>query len=165
MYYFALIDTETTWSGELMTVGVLIVDKWSFEIANYRYYVVEEALFEGGMYSNKVHMKGLNEIVVSNKTVQEEIHEYLRANGVNTIFAYNATFDRRCLPGLSRYRWHDIMRLAAYKQYNPAITDAMPCHSTGRLKSGYSVEGIMRMFGKRQYQEMIIPGWRSHPIR
>ena len=153
MGLFAVIDTETTWSGSLMTVGVLIVDAGSFEIVDYRYYVISEALLEGGMYSHRVHMKGLRENVVSDRIVQDEIYEYLRTRRISSIFAYNATFDKRLLPALDAFRWHDIMRLAAYKQYNSAISDTASCCSTGRLKSGYSVEGIIRMFGKSNYAE------------
>ncbi|MCR4904229.1 MAG: hypothetical protein K6A23_15330, partial [Butyrivibrio sp.] len=70
------------------------------------------------------------------------------------IYAYNAAFDCRCLPELKRYRWHDILRLAAYKQYNPAIPANANCCGTGRLKSGYKVEDILRMFGESGYMEL-----------
>ena len=61
------------------------------------------------------------------------------------IFSYNAHFDKRHLPELNRCTWCDIMRLAAYKQYNKKITDRYDCCSTGRLKYGYGVAQILRM--------------------
>lgn len=90
---------------------------------------------------------------MSYRMIQDEIHEYLRTKKISSIFAYNATFDKRLLPVLNAFRWHDIMRLAAYRQYNSSIPDTALCSSTGRLKSGYSVEGIIRMFGKSNYAE------------
>lgn len=62
MSLFAVIDTETTWGGSLMTAGVLVVDAESFEIVDYKYYVISEALLEGGMYSHRVHMKALGRL-------------------------------------------------------------------------------------------------------
>ena len=153
MEYFALIDTETTWSGVIMTVGVLIVKSDTFDVVDYRYYIVNESLREGGMFDYIVHMKGIEEETISIKKIEIAIREYLAEKKVTSIFAYNAGFDKKCLSQLNSYHWHDIMRLAAYRQYNSAIPDTAQCCKTGRLKSGYGVENIMRMFGKRNYVE------------
>ena len=75
-------------------------------------------------------------------------------NGVKSVFAYNASFDARCLPELYQYNWHDVLRLAAYKQHNPAIPSSAKCCGTGRLKSGYKVEDILYMFGEDDYMEL-----------
>jgi hypothetical protein len=81
--------------------------------------------------------------------------EFLSAHAVNAIFAYNAGFDYRHLPELSRFAWFDIMRLAAYKQYNPKIPPCADCFGTGRLKRGYGVESVYRMLsGNRAYREL-----------
>lgn len=73
---------------------------------------------------------------------------------VDTVFAYNASFDRNHLPELRNYRWHDIMRLAAYRQYNPKIPKNADCCSTGRLKRGYGVEPMLRLLSQQYcYQE------------
>lgn len=153
MNHFAIIDTETTWSGALMTLGILIVDSDSFEIKDNKYIVIKEALLEGGMFEYAVHIRGLKEEKVSLKNFDKTITDFLSKKQISSIYAYNAGFDKRCLPCLNTYIWHDIMSLAAYKQYNPAITDEIKCCSTGRLKSGYGVEGIMRLFGKTEYIE------------
>jgi hypothetical protein len=34
-------------------------------------------------------------------------------------------FDKRHLPELGGYAWYDIMKLAAYRQYNPKIPASM----------------------------------------
>ena len=46
------------------------------------------------------------------------------------------------------------MRLAAYRQYNPAIPDSADCYKTGKLKRGYGVEEILKMLSKnKRYHE------------
>ena len=48
----------------------------------------------------------------------------------------------------------DIMRLAAYRQFNPCIPSDAECFSTGRMKRGYGVEPMLRMLsGRRSYYE------------
>ena len=67
---------------------------------------------------------------------------FLATHDVATIFAYNAAFDYRHLPELSHLSWHDIMKLAAYRQRNPKILSCAECYGTGRLKRGYGVESV-----------------------
>ena len=43
------------------------------------------------------------------------------------------------------YTWIDIMKIAAYRQYNRFIPKQADCCGTGRLRSGYGVESIMNM--------------------
>ncbi|MCI8713566.1 MAG: hypothetical protein HFH23_15165 [Ruminococcus sp.] len=46
------------------------------------------------------------------------------------------------------------MRLAVYRQYNPAIPDCADCYKTGKLKRGYGVEDVLKMFRKnKRYDE------------
>jgi len=151
--HFAVIDTETTWSGALMTAGIMIADAKSFEAVDYKYYVIKEADREGGMFDYVVHMKNLEEEMISGKDLAGAVIGYLLEKNISSIYAYNAGFDKNCLPFLSRFEWHDIMRLAAYKQYNPSIPASAQCCKTGRLKSGYGVENIMRMLGDSSYSE------------
>ena len=66
----------------------------------------------------------------------------------------DASFDARCLPELHEYYWHDILKMAAYKQHNPAIPASAQCCGTGRLKSGYKVQDILCMFGEDDYTEL-----------
>ena len=34
--HIAVIDTETTWSGDVMTVGIVIADASNYEIVGYK---------------------------------------------------------------------------------------------------------------------------------
>ena len=75
--------------------------------------------------------------------------------GVKKIFAYNASFDKNHLSEFSEYAWYDIMRLAAYKQYNRFIPETALCCDSGRLKRSYGVEPITRLIsGNTGYYEM-----------
>lgn len=151
--HIAVIDTETTWSGAVMTVGIVIADASNYEIVGYKYYVIKEALREGGMFDYVVHIKGINEEKVSRKKIADNISAFLMEHDVSSVFAYNAGFDKNCLAFMKDFIWHDIMRIAAYRQYNPMIPTSAECCKTGRLKRGYGVENIMRMIGNKDYIE------------
>lgn len=151
---FAVIDTETNWENSVMSIGIVIAEDGKFEAIDNRYIIFDEAAKIGGMFSHALIVKGQNPEVLKKKKAIIAIKEYLRKNGIKSIFAYNASFDSRCLPELEEYNWHDILRLAAYKQYNPAIPASSKCCSTGRLKSGYKVEDILNMFGEEKYMEL-----------
>lgn len=57
--YFAVIDTETTWSDEVMSIGVAIADSVSFEPVDKRYYILTPQCNSGGMYSFVMNVKGV----------------------------------------------------------------------------------------------------------
>jgi hypothetical protein len=151
----AVIDTETNWRDEVMSIGIALADEKSFELKDKRYYIFEPEVMIGGYFSSVVHMRGLPEIVCSRREAMEGVKEYLHSNNVTRILAYNAKFDLGHLPELAGFEWFDIMRLAAYKQYNSAIPDSLPCCKSGRLKTGYGVEPIMRLLtGESGYCEV-----------
>ena len=150
---FAVIDTETNWDNEVMSVGVVIAKDGQFDALDYRYIIFKEAEMIGGMYSQQLYLDDIEVERLTKKKAIETIKSYLKSHNVKTLFAYNASFDRRCLAELCDYDWRDILRIAAYKQYNPAIPKNAKCCSTGRLKSGYRVEDIMNMLGERNYIE------------
>ena len=39
--YYAVIDTETTWSDEVMSVGIVIADSYSNTAIDARYYIID----------------------------------------------------------------------------------------------------------------------------
>lgn len=151
---FAVIDTETNWENDVMSIGIVIAEDGQFETIDYKYIIIEESAKIGGMYSYALVVKGQNPNVLKKKIAIKNIKKYLLEHEVKTIFAYNASFDLRCLPELSEFDWHDILKLAAYKQFNPAIPSNANCCGTGRLKSGYKVENILHMFGENNYAEL-----------
>ncbi len=151
---FAVIDTETNWNNEVMSVGIVIAEDGQFTVLDQSYVIIEEAARIGGMFSGTLRIKGQKAITVNHVQAIEEINRFLEKHEIQLLFAYNAPFDSRCLPELGRFVWHDILRLAAYKQYNHAIPENAECCGTGRLKRGYGVENILSMFGERDYREL-----------
>ncbi len=146
MSYFAVIDTETTWTDQVMSIGVIIAEAETFRMVGAKYYVLTPEYRSGGMYSHVLFLdETIKPAVCSRKIAMEDLTAWLNRYGVEKIFAYNAKFDKNHLPELGRLQWFDIMRLAAYRQYNPAIPAGAPCCKTGRLKSGFGVEAILRM--------------------
>ena len=151
---FAVIDTETNWVNEVMSVGIVIAEDGLFEVIDKKYVIIGEAARKGGMYSGSLRIKGQKPAVMKHGHAVNEILSFLDANHVKRIYAYNAPFDLRCLPELGDYMWHDILRMAAYKQHNHAIPSDADCCGTGRLKSGYKVGDILHLFGEHDYYEL-----------
>jgi hypothetical protein len=144
----AVIDTETNWHDEVMSVGIALADAGTFKCLDLRYYILEPEIYVGGMFDSVLYIaKDAAQLKGDRKKVMKDIAKYLKEKGAGSIFAYNARFDYGHMPELSDFDWFDIMRLAAYKQYNKSIPATAECCKTGRLKRGYGVEEILRMLG------------------
>lgn len=155
MGYFALIDTETNWEDEVMSIGTVIANSDTFQILSVKYHVLPKECAVGGMYEGTLFLDTPSPpILCSREEAIRDLKNWFSALSVSKIFAYNACFDRNHLPELGNYQWFDIMRLAAYRQYNPCIPECADCFSTGRLKRGYGVEPMLRLLsGKHRYRE------------
>lgn len=153
--YFAVIDTETNWSDQIMSIGVVIADSATFQAVDYRYYIIPSACKRGGMYSNALYLDTpVEPESLGKRDAMKDLRSWFSAYGISDIYAYNAKFDKTHLPDLNKMVWHDIMHLAAYRQYNPKIPADCECCSTGRIKKGYGVEPILQMLsGNRNYCE------------
>lgn len=154
--YFAVIDTETNWFDEVMSIGAAIADAENFHIAAKWYCVITPECSAGGIYAHVLTAEGITvDMKGSRKEAMNQLDALLQRYAVTSLFAYNAVFDCRHLAEFERYRWFDIMRLAAYRQYNTKIPERAECWKTGRLKRNYGVESIMRMLtGNPDYHEM-----------
>lgn len=153
---FAVLDVETTWDNKVMTIGIVIADKTTYQPETFKYYVILPEYQEGGMYSMFASLPS-NEITT--ECTREEaifdLRECLRKYGVDSIYAYNMSFDKSNLSELEDFSWYDIMTIAANKKYNKFIPDNMECYKNGRLKRGYGVEAIIQMIsGKTDYKEI-----------
>ena len=155
MGYFAVIDTETNWADQVMSIGTVVADEHTFEILGSKYHVLTPEVEIGGMYESVVYLEEAGEpVVCTRREAMADLLSWFRELGVRDIIAYNAAFDRNHIPEFSRLRWHDIMRIAAYRQHNRAIPPTAECCSTGRLKRGYGVEPMLRLLsGNRTYRE------------
>ncbi len=152
---FAVIDTETNWADQVMSIGTVIADADTFEIQDAKYHVFPLELAIGGMYEAAVFSQTpVKPILTARAEALCDLRQWFANFDVRSIFAYNACFDRNHLPELRDFDWYDIMRLAAYRQHNPKIPSNADCFSTGRLKRGYGVEAMLRLLsGNRRYRE------------
>ncbi len=156
MAKIAVIDTEITWSNLVMSIGTVISDADTFRPLDAKYHILTPEYLEGGMFSNVLFQDSrLAPKICSREEAMEDLKSWLNCHNVSHIFAYNAGFDKGHLPELGYLHWHDIMRLAAYRQHNPKIPACADCYSTGRLKRGYGVESILQMLsGDCSYREV-----------
>ena len=152
---FAVIDTETNWIDQVMSIGTVIADTDNFRMVDAKYHVLTPEYLVGGMYSDTLFADvRLRPVICSRENALQELQAWFAGYGVESVFAYNACFDRNHLPELRDYQWYDIMRLAAYRQFNPKIPADADCCSTGRLKRGYGVEAMLRLLSdNRSYHE------------
>lgn len=157
MEYFAVIDTETNWNNEVMSIGVVIADQTTFEGIERVYFIFDPEYRVGGIYSYQLLKKGQEErdVMCSREVAMGKIKELLVKYNVKQLFAYNAAFDKNLLKELASYAWFDIMRIAAYKQYNHKIPADVECCKTGRMKRNYGVEPMMQLLsGNGKYEEV-----------
>lgn len=143
---FIVIDTETTWSDKVMSLGAVVADAATMQPVDSKYYIIDPEYRAGGMYSGALlHKKAQSPVVCSRAEAMDDLKKCCSGHNIREVFAYNALFDKGHLPELSGMNWHDIMKLAAYIQYNPMIPRDAPLCSTGRLKSGYGVQSMLRI--------------------
>lgn len=146
MSKFSIIDTETTWSDRVMSIGVVVADTKTFKFIDKQYFILTDALDDGGMYFDSLYTKNIKpDFECTYKDGISKLKDFLINHKIKKIFAYNASFDHRHLPELHSFDWYDIMKLAAYRQHNTKIPEWAECHSTGRLKRDYGVENMYRL--------------------
>ena len=152
---FAVIDTETTWANEVMSIGVVLGDDITQKPAGGVYFLITPYCNHPAMYEAQLYIRDIKVDATGNRReIMKKLCDFLDGNGVTRILAYNACFDKTHLPELASYQWCDIMGLAGYKQYNKKIPSSAECSKSGRLKRGYGVEPIYRLLsGKCNYHE------------
>ena len=152
---FAVIDTETNWADQVMSIGTVIADTDTLEVIETKYHILPTECQIGGMYYDTLFLETpVKPILCTRSQAIADLRKWFRLHGVQAVFAYNACFDRNHLPELQDFDWFDIMRLATYRQTNPKIPACAECYATGRLKRGYGVEAMLRLLsGDPAYRE------------
>ena len=152
---FAVIDTETNWADQVMSIGTVIADTETFTVLEAKYHILPKECQVGGMYESTLFIETpVAPTLCTRAEAISDLRAWFAQHEILSVFAYNACFDRNHLPELQDFRWHDIMRLAAYRQYNVKIPITAECCATGRLKRGYGVEPMLRMLsGSCTYRE------------
>jgi len=138
-----------------MSIGTVIADADTFEPVALRYHVLPLECEIGGMYAGTLFLDTpVPPMRCTRAEALEDLRTWFRVLDIRHLFAYNACFDRNHLPELRDYIWHDIMRIAIYRQHNPKIPAEAECFSTGRMKRGCGVEPMLRLLrGTRSYHE------------
>lgn len=122
MEKIAVIDTETNWGDQVMSIGIVIANAESFLPLESRYYLFPPECQIGGIYEKALYLPTpVTPISLPRQEAMADIACWLREAGVRSLFAYNARFDRNHLPELDGFSWHDIMALAAYRQHNTKL--------------------------------------------
>ena len=152
---FAVIDTETNWVDQVMSIGTVIADAHTFDPIEAKYYILPIECAIGVMYESTLFIETpVQPILCTRAEAIADLRRWFTSHAITSIFAYNACFDRNHLPELRDFDWYDIMRLAAYRQHNSKIPVNADCCSTGRLKRGYGVEPMLRLLsGNCSYSE------------
>lgn len=155
MAHIAVIDTETNWADQVMSIGTVIADSDTLKPVDAKYHILPVFCEMGGMYYDALFLDTpVKPILCTRREAVNDLLCWLGKFRVSAMFAYNANFDRNHLPELKALPWYDIMRLAAYRQHNPKISASADLCSTGRLKRGYGVEPMLRLLsGNRSYCE------------
>lgn len=147
-----VIDTETNYSDEVISIGAAIVDARSYDVIETLYLIVYPECLKPAMFSDELEIEGVNiDLKDKRNKCIKKVKELLIKHDVDNIFAYNACFDRYHLPELSNYNWYDIMKIAAYRQYNPTLIGHGCFYSTGRLIRGYGVENVLKLLRKKHH--------------
>ena len=139
-----------------MSIGTVISDVEAFAALEMKYHILPIECQIGGMYYNTLFLyTPVKPSLCTRAKAMRDLRIWFRQHGVQSIFAYNACFDRNRLPELRSFDWHNIMRLAAYRQHSPEIPTDSDYFSTGKLKRGYGVEPMLWLLsGDRIYREM-----------
>jgi hypothetical protein len=151
----AVIDIETNFDDDIVSLGIVIADAKRYKILEGKYYIFTPAVRVWGMYNDYLCLRHPYATMESTKEkIFEDINALLKKHDVLDLFAYNASFDYRHMPELKDYTWYDIMKVAAYKQHNPHLSSRLEYCATGRLKTNYGVEPMMHMLtASRLYRE------------
>ena len=86
MSRIVVIDTETTWTDEVMSIGAVIADGRDFSVIDSRYYLIDPAFRRGGMYSGVLHMRGTFLYVIDPFEHRHHCLAYELLNIINVIF-------------------------------------------------------------------------------
>ena len=82
---FAVIDTETNWNDEVMSIGVVVADAETKKEIDSVYHIIEPEYRVGGMYSNELQFDKKKTRVINRRQTLNEIKEWLNIYGVRKL--------------------------------------------------------------------------------
>lgn len=137
-----------------MTVGAVVANE-DFEIQDMIYLMSFGAYMQGGLYKDRVYKTSLCPNKMHTNEMIAQIRDFYDKNNCEMVFAYNASFDKKLITSLPQDQWYDILKIAAYKQFNPYLPEDEEYCGTGRLKKDYNAERLYKLLsGNAGYKEM-----------
>lgn len=137
-----------------MTIGAVVAND-QFEIIDQIYLMSFGAYMQGGLYKDRVYKTSFCPNEMHTPEMLETIRKFYDKHNCEMVFAYNAPFDKKLITSLPPDQWYDIMKIAAYRQYNPHLPDNEEYCGTGRLKKDYNAERLYKLLsGNKDYKEM-----------
>ena len=73
----AVIDTETNWRDEVMSLGVALADAKTYTLLDKRYYIFDPECRVGGMYSGVMYKTGVKAITCGRDEAMVDIGQNL----------------------------------------------------------------------------------------
>ena len=68
MAYFAVIDTETNWADQVMSIGLVIAQEETMQPQYTKYYVLTPEYQVGGMYESTLFTESAQKPVICSRT-------------------------------------------------------------------------------------------------
>ncbi|EIN15368.1 Hypothetical protein, predicted transmembrane protein [Mycoplasmopsis agalactiae 14628] len=157
----AVIDVETNFSNEVVSIGVAIADKNSFSLIDQNYWLIGEREQYESMYKHVYHIPELKKYGIKDYVVNtydeaiEKLIQFLNYYNIDDWFSYTK-FDYSKLPELhDLYNWFDISIPAKNINTNDFIPKDSPTFKNGALRANWGVEPIYRLLsGNSKYSEI-----------
>ena len=74
---FAVIDTETNWNDEVMSIGIVIADTETMKKTDSKYYIIDPEYRVGGMFSSELKTAEKEAHITGRKQALKEISRWL----------------------------------------------------------------------------------------
>ncbi len=139
----AIISVKTNSMGHAIAIGVAVIDANQWQLQQAQYYIISDELLCYYTYDNIYLSHVYKSYFGKLGDVENHIRKTLTKYQITNIYAYNAQFVCKTCPGLHMYYWYDIMKIAAYKQYNSYLPSNIDYLDNGRIKYKYNIPHIM----------------------
>ncbi len=83
---FAVIDTETNWNDEVMSIGIVVADSETRKKVDSRYYIIDPEYKVGGMFSYELRLDREGTHVADRKHALKSMKHWLDAYHVQKLF-------------------------------------------------------------------------------
>ena len=88
---FAVIDTETNWADQVMSIGTVIADADTFEFIAAKYHILPIECQIRDMYESTLFIETpVQPILCTRAEAIADLRAWFQQHGIRSIFAYNA---------------------------------------------------------------------------